>query len=197
MSSPDAPEKKSPHKITINDIGHQLQLARERIGLSTESIAAELRLTQSIVNSIENNPQESEVPPVYLCGYIKAYANYVNLSTELTQQIPSLLKISSGNLNKLPRTPINVHQLSVKDTKIKYLVYLGVLLLIVLMFSWWNSHNQSNTIVATTTTNQPPAVQSQAQPQTPYFSATTSQTPTNAAPAQTPTGQTHANPTVD
>jgi len=64
------------------EFGRTLQLAREQAGLSIESVAAELNLTENTVEAIENSDMSRLPPAAFVRGYIRAYARVIDFDVE-------------------------------------------------------------------------------------------------------------------
>ncbi len=79
VTQEETQEKKS-HKPT--DIGAWLVEARDKKNLSSQDIATQLNLTLSVITQIENNQFEEGIPPAFLRGYIRAYAQIVKVDVE-------------------------------------------------------------------------------------------------------------------
>jgi cytoskeleton protein RodZ len=75
--------------VIIDDKGtHQLkpgmQLAREREkkGLNTKQVSNKLQLKEEIIMRLEADDYEKMPPPVFIKGYIRGYANLLEISPE-------------------------------------------------------------------------------------------------------------------
>ncbi|MDP6707823.1 MAG: DUF4115 domain-containing protein [Alphaproteobacteria bacterium] len=63
-------------------IGVELRLARERRNLSAEEVAAHIRIQQQFVEAIEEGRFDALPGAVYVTGFLKAYATYLNFDPE-------------------------------------------------------------------------------------------------------------------
>lgn len=61
-------------------IGAQLRMARTRRNLQVEQVAKELHLDARIINAIENDDRTVLPEPIFVQGYLRAYARLVGLS---------------------------------------------------------------------------------------------------------------------
>ena len=100
----DADERIEESPASAARIGERLRRARESSGLSVEAIAAELRLTSTVIRQIENGKWEQLGVAVYARGYLNGFAKMVDADVSdaeavLAQQEPVL------PLTDLPRTP--------------------------------------------------------------------------------------------
>ena len=67
--------------------GDRLQAARIEQGLSVEDVASRMHLSVSILESIEENNFEEITAPIFVKGYLRAYARIVSLGEdEMIQQ---------------------------------------------------------------------------------------------------------------
>src|SRR3954466_6774934 len=63
----------------VPTVGEQLRLAREEKGLSLEDVAAQTRIPQRHLASIETGDWDSLPAPTYTIGFAKNYASAVDL----------------------------------------------------------------------------------------------------------------------
>jgi len=62
--------------------GHELRTARERAGISRESIAERLRLAADQLDALEHDDYSELPPPAFVRGYFRAYARELGLDPE-------------------------------------------------------------------------------------------------------------------
>ncbi|MDZ7788556.1 MAG: DUF4115 domain-containing protein [Halofilum sp. (in: g-proteobacteria)] len=62
--------------------GHELRTARERAGISRESIAERLRLAGDQLDALEHDDYSELPPPAFVRGYFRAYARELGLDPE-------------------------------------------------------------------------------------------------------------------
>ena len=62
--------------------GARLRQARESLKLTPEDIAGRLHVSVKIITALERDEFDSLAAPVYVAGYLRAYARAVNLSAE-------------------------------------------------------------------------------------------------------------------
>ena len=63
-------------------VGTMLKAERERLGLSREQITEKTRMRTQIVEAIENEAWGSLPPPVFVRGFLRAYAKVLGMSQE-------------------------------------------------------------------------------------------------------------------
>jgi cytoskeleton protein RodZ len=61
-------------------IGAQLRMARTQRNLQVDQVAKELRLDARIITAIENDDRAALPEPIFVQGYLRAYARLVGLS---------------------------------------------------------------------------------------------------------------------
>jgi cytoskeletal protein RodZ len=118
-------------------VGERLRAAREEKGLSLEDIAAQTRIPQRHLESIEVADWDKLPAPTYTTGFAKSYASAVGLDrTEIGDQ----LRAEMGG-QRMANTPAEVFEpADPARTMPKWLVFgtiAAVIVLIVLM-SWLN-----------------------------------------------------------
>jgi len=78
----DVEEKKQEFESTEINIGALLIEARENQNFSTQDIADQLNLTITVVEKIENNEFEQEIPLAFIRGYVRSYGQKVGVDIE-------------------------------------------------------------------------------------------------------------------
>jgi len=136
--------KKEKAKSNI-DLGAFLIEARNNLSLSVNDIASELRLSVEVIEKIEQNQFDMDLPTTFIRGYVKSYASYVGLDTEgLLAQFDQEIVAVSPSLKSL-------QSISRFDSKRKEInsasgVFKGLTLFIIVIFltlaSWevWNRY---------------------------------------------------------
>jgi cytoskeleton protein RodZ len=160
----------------VPTVGERLRAAREEKKLSLEDIAAQTRIPQRHLESIETADWDKLPAPTYTIGFAKSYASAVGLDRV---GIAEQLRAEMGG-QRSPTAPVEIFEpADPARTMPKWLVFgtiAGVIVLIVLM-SWLSRRSLDQTDDAAAT-NSPAAVAN-----TP---ARTPAPPPAAAPAQGP-----------
>jgi cytoskeleton protein RodZ len=133
VNSPARPSKIGP--------GERLQAARIKQGLSVEDVAGRMHLSTSILESIEENNFDEITAPIFVKGYLRAYARIVALSED--EMIEQYIDMYSEEDPPISSTSNMVPELSVKDARIKWTTYLVILVLGVLLAAWWWNKQQN------------------------------------------------------
>lgn len=76
----EAAESDPPAPTAPSTYGSNLKAARERMDVTPADIAASLHLDESVIRAVEAGEANSLPAPVYVRGYIRAYANLVGLN---------------------------------------------------------------------------------------------------------------------
>jgi len=166
--------------------GERLQAARIKKGLSLEDVANRMHLSASILSAIEENNFDEITAPIFVKGYLRAYARIVSLSED--EMIEQYVDFYSEEDPPINSTSNMVPELSVADARIKWTTYLVVLVLAVLLAAWWWNKQQNEdapisldaqtSSVEDSASNEPPVVDSniQAGSETSIASVATSET---------------------
>src|SRR5690348_15534735 len=75
----DEPLSQELGESNVSTVGERLKAAREQKKLSLEDIAAQTRIPQRHLESIENGDWENLPAPTYTIGFAKSYASAVGL----------------------------------------------------------------------------------------------------------------------
>lgn len=82
------PVVEEPVEPGVPTVGERLRAAREKSGVSLEDIAAQTRIPQRHLESIENAEWDNLPAPTYTVGFAKSYASAVGLDrTEIGEQL--------------------------------------------------------------------------------------------------------------
>src|SRR3990167_3942655 len=126
-------------------IGAILQSARESMRLDRKDAAAQLRLTESVIDMIENNSFPDSMPQIFIRGYIRSYGKLLQLPDDDIRAAIEPVK---------PKAPIQSAQAAAPAARKneafksnKYLVQglsagIGFVLLW-LVASWWQGYTST------------------------------------------------------
>jgi len=121
-----------------NSPGRRLRVARQALGLDLERVAAELRLSDAIVQSLERDDYDALPGQVFVVGYIRKYARVVGLDPE-----PLVVAYQAGMERSEPaRSQARAGEPAVGRSGgrrfVSRLIGFGMLILLTaLMLVWW------------------------------------------------------------
>ena len=121
--------------------GERLQAARIKNGLSLEDVASRMHLSPSILEALEDNNFDEITAPIFVKGYLRAYARIVSLSED--EMIEQYVDFYSEEDPPISSTSNMAPELSPADTRIKWTTYVVILLLAVLLAAWWWNKQQN------------------------------------------------------
>lgn len=124
-------------------LGERLQAARIQQGMSVDDVAGRMHLNVAIVKSIEENNFDDITAPIFVKGYLRAYARIVSLNEE--EMIQQYASYYSHEDPPIATTSNMAPELSVADVRIKWTTYLVILGLAALLAAWWWNKNQGET----------------------------------------------------
>lgn len=157
--------------------GMLLRQARERLKKTPDDIARELHLKVDTVLALENELYDQLPSLIYVRGYIRAYARYVNFPEEKVLKSFNDLGMKDKPSDAPRLLPQNR---GLQDSSVKWVGYLFFFALAVFLLLWWHNHTINNAdgdsvapVVKNTASSQ--RVQSQRQ-QTVSANSTTSAT---------------------
>ncbi|KHT35410.1 cytoskeleton protein RodZ [Pectobacterium carotovorum] len=179
----DATEAKLP--------GERLREARERLGLTQQTIAERLCLKITTVRDIEDGTTPADLAPTFLRGYIRSYAKLVHLpEDELLpsvdkQAIPKTISVSPMQSFSLKKSRKK------RDGWLMTITWLVVLVVLGLTGAWWWQNHQAQQAEINSMVDHASSIQVQTEGQSvPLMDNGTAQemaTPGSApAPASTP-----------
>ena len=136
--------------------GERLQAARIQMGISLDDIAKRMHLSTSIVEAIEDNHFEEIAAPIFVKGYLRAYARIVSLDED--DMIDQYIDFYSGEDPPISSTSNVASELSVADARVKWTTYIVVLIVGVLLAAWlWNREQDTEAPISLDT--QTPAIE--------------------------------------
>jgi len=121
--------------------GERLQAARIKNGLTIEDVANRMHLSTSILQAIEENNFDEITAPIFVKGYLRAYARIVAVNED--EMIKQYLELYSEEDPPINSTSNMVPELSATDARIKWTTYFVVILLAVLLAAWWWNKQQN------------------------------------------------------
>jgi cytoskeleton protein RodZ len=123
--------------VTHLSPGKRLQKAREALHLSSEEVAAKLRLREGIILEIEED-RYTGLSPIYARGYIRAYARLVGLDPEgLVHAYTDLVGEAPVNLRSV--TSPDIREAHEEISWGKWAAYTAGVILSAALLSWWQS----------------------------------------------------------
>ncbi len=141
-----AADKKHEHEPRQTGIGpgERLQAARIQQGLSLDDVADRMHLSLSILKAIEDNNFEEITAPIFVKGYLRAYARIVSLNED--EMILQYLDFYSEEDPPISSTSNILPELSIGDARIKWTTYLVILVIGVLLVAWWWNREQNSEV---------------------------------------------------
>ena len=155
----------------VPTVGERLRAAREEKGLSLEDVAAQTRIPQRHLESLEIADWDKLPAPTYTTGFAKSYATAVGLDrTEIGEQ----LRAEMGGQRAVQHQAEVFEPADPARTMPKWLVFgaIGAVIVLVLLMGWLNERSleqpaeEENTVVAEAAAP-PPAAAPTAAPATP------------------------------
>ncbi len=122
--------------------GERLQAARIQQGLSLQDVASRMHLSGKILEAIEENNFEEITAPIFVKGYLRAYARIVSLDED--EMILQYHDFFSEEDPPISSTSNILPELSVADARIKWTTYLVIFVIGILLAVWWWTKEQNN-----------------------------------------------------
>ena len=137
--------------------GDRLQAARNGMGLSIEDVATRMHLSITILESIEENNFDDITAPIFVKGYLRAYARIVSLDEdEMIQQYQNYYSEEDPPISS---TSNLAPEISSDDARIKWTTYLVIIGLLGLLAVWWWNQYQIKTDVVSLDADQTSTMQ--------------------------------------
>ncbi len=143
MSDQDENTENESRQIGVGP-GERLQAARIKKGLSVEDVANRMHLSTAILESIEENDFDEITAPIFVKGYLRAYARIVSLNED--EMIQQYVEFYSDEDPPIGSTSNMTPELTATDARIKWTTYLVVVVLAVLLGAWWWNKQQTEEV---------------------------------------------------
>jgi cytoskeletal protein RodZ len=124
----------------VPTVGERLRAAREEKGLSLEDVAAQTRIPQRHLESLENSDWDKLPAPTYTTGFAKSYASAVGLDRT---EIGDALRAELGGQRTVTHHAEVFEPADPARTMPKWLVFgaIGAVIILVLVMSWLNERS--------------------------------------------------------
>ena len=127
------------------------------MGLSIEDVATRMHLSITILESIEENNFDDITAPIFVKGYLRAYARIVSLDEdEMIQQYQNYYSEEDPPISS---TSNLAPEISSDDARIKWTTYLVIIGLLGLLAVWWWNQYQIKTDVVSLDADQTSTMQ--------------------------------------
>jgi len=123
--------------------GERLQAGRIEMDLSVEDVASRMHLSNDIVEAIEANNFNDITAPIFVKGYLRAYARIVSLDED--EMIQQYAEFYSDEDPPISSTSSLTPEISTSDKRVKLITYLVIVGLVVLLAIWWWNKYQTQT----------------------------------------------------
>ncbi|MEJ2455667.1 MAG: DUF4115 domain-containing protein [Candidatus Thiodiazotropha sp.] len=149
MKHKTAQEENATSQQTVDGPGSQLRKARERQGLEQSKMAAQLHLSQPMIQALEWDDYEKLPAAVFVQGYLRNYARLLGVDEDAV--IRSYQELNpDAEQQPLPRNqPDEVaRELHSDNRMIRLITWIVVLVMGVLIFFWWQGRMDSTETTA-------------------------------------------------
>lgn len=139
MKNKTVPEESTQAEGTIDGPGSQLRKARERQGLEQAKVAAQLHLSQSLIQALEWDDYEKLPSAVFVQGYLRNYARLLGVNEDAVIRAYQDINPPRADQAPLPRNqPDNVaRELHGDNRLVRFMTWGVVVVLGVMLFFWW------------------------------------------------------------
>ena len=135
-------QPKNEQRSSAAGPGDRLQAARIEQGLSLDDVAGRMHLSANILKAIENNEFEEITAPIFVKGYLRAYARIVSLDED--DMIDQYIDFYSEEDPPITSTGNTVAELSAADPRFKWATYIVVIIIGVALTTWWWNREQND-----------------------------------------------------
>lgn len=125
--------------------GDMLRRARQRLNLSVESIAEQMRLPTSLLKNIESDDYRDTPPLTFMRGYLRGYAKLVGIAGDEVIHAFNALSIEEQRefdhpLHHMVEKPVSTESIQY----VRWTSYGLTALLAVLLISWWLGRTENS-----------------------------------------------------
>lgn len=116
--------------------GQMLTEARIKLSLSVEDVVEKLKFQKHLVQNIEQDVFDQKLPATYNRGYLRAYANLVNIDVNEVLSAYDMLGVAEIQRSEM-QSFSNLTEKQAEHSRLMWLSYLIVAILFGLMVLWW------------------------------------------------------------
>lgn len=120
--------------------GQILSDARKKTGLTQKEVAEKLNFRLTLVNEIENEVFDSNLPETFNRGYLRNYAKLVNVSQEDVMASYEQLNVAKTQASELQSFSKGTEKLA-ESNRIMWVSYFILAVLIASTVVWWMQNN--------------------------------------------------------
>jgi len=132
--------------------GSRLRLAREQANLSLAEVAVQLHLSAQLIEDIENDNYGKAPKFVFLRGYLRAYANLLNLPADEVIGVFNQLGLEE-NPSDRPVWSLTRRPSPRQHKTMRWGIYIISFVFVALVGIWWHSHKPRLSTQATIPTS--------------------------------------------
>ncbi len=136
--NPPPTEDETPtiqHHEIASKIGEQLRSARMQKNINLDIIADELKIRTHHLENFENGNYHELPETTYALGFIKSYAQYLNMPTDdILTEFRTILNSRENNDKNI----IGIQEAPVSRTSLYYVFFAAAILCVVLYIVWIN-----------------------------------------------------------
>ncbi len=152
-------EQQQESQPVVKGPGAILKEAREKLGLSTEQIAAKLHLKQVSVQAIENDEYDPAISVTFTKGYLKLYAKQVNVPQEVIVEAFEQHHTQDKEPAKLQSFSKRVAK-QANDDRLMLITYVIIAVVVALVVIWWFQQDSGEPITSSQSQVTEPRIQS-------------------------------------
>jgi cytoskeleton protein RodZ len=146
--------EKGDKGVELDGLGLRLKSARENKGLSIDSVAHQLNISQQRILDMESNDYRFAVAESYAKGFLRAYAKLLGLDSALIINEFDRMKYGDTIHHQITKLIVK-RQASASDSWMRWLTYSIAIILVVMVGIWWqNQPNHSDIVTAVGSTPQ-------------------------------------------
>lgn len=132
-----------PSNAETVSVGEWLRQARLAKNLTESDVAAYLRLSRNVVNALESNKYDDLPGLTFVCGYLRSYARYLELSGDEAIARFKMLGIVEPDRLLPAAITLMKKETGIGDGVMRFASYIIIFALAGLVILWWYSHNNS------------------------------------------------------
>jgi len=131
----------SSSQNNISSFGIYLKETREAKGLARKDVAAQLRLQERIIATLEEEPSENALPTVFLRGYLRSYGRLLNIPETEIQKATASLRVKDTPIENMVTKETN--PITSMHYSMQTVTYLIIFTLLGLAGIWWYTHDNT------------------------------------------------------
>ena len=126
--------------------GAKLRSTREAMGIDRKDVAAQLRLSENLIDMLEKDTYPNDLPVTFVRGYIRLYGKFLQLPDYEIKQAIEPIQPKLPPLDTPPPVVKSAESLTSGNYYMRFFTFMIIITMVGLVGIWWFNHNKTATV---------------------------------------------------